>query len=123
MIRIRLFVFADINECEGDATKLCGNGECINIVGSYFCQCEDGYSVKPEIGPLCTDEDECELGTHNCDKNALCINNPVCLIFIYLYIIYVAISHTYWYYYLQYAKKKNMVRLFATSRLKHVEIS
>lgn len=33
--------------------------------------------MKPEGGPQCTDEDECYLGTYNCDENADCINNPV----------------------------------------------
>lgn len=70
--------FIDVDEC---VTKpdICGNGDCFNSVGSFVCRCEDGYSVKPEVGPECTDDDECYLGTHNCDEFADCINSPVIL--------------------------------------------
>lgn len=71
-------ILIDINEC--DEKDVCGNGICSNIIGSFSCKCEDGYSVKPDSGPACTDDDECELGTHKCDLNAACINNPVILL-------------------------------------------
>ena len=53
---------------------MCLNGECDNTLGSYNCRCEDGYSVKPDEGPGCTDDDECLMGTLNCDPNADCNN-------------------------------------------------
>lgn len=56
---------------------LCGAGECRNTIGSFVCRCPDGYSVKPEQGPACTDDDECELGTCDCHPAADCINLPV----------------------------------------------
>lgn len=56
---------------------MCGNGVCSNTIGSFTCRCEEGYSTKLDAGPACTDEDECEMGTHRCDLNAACINNPV----------------------------------------------
>lgn len=56
---------------------MCGNGVCSNTIGSFTCRCEEGYSAKLDAGPACTDEDECEMGTHRCDLNAACINNPV----------------------------------------------
>lgn len=65
----------DINECNDK--DVCGNGVCSNTVGSFTCRCEEGYSAKLDSGPACTDEDECEMGTHRCDMNAACINNPV----------------------------------------------
>ncbi|XP_072384771.1 fibrillin-1-like [Diabrotica undecimpunctata] len=65
----------DIDECK-QRPNICGAGECINTLGSFHCRCEEGYSVKPEGGPQCTDEDECYLGTYNCDESADCINNP-----------------------------------------------
>lgn len=74
--KILFITFTDINECEKDK-NICGSGECINNVGTYTCQCEEGYSSKSDDNPYCTDEDECGLETHACDKNALCINNPV----------------------------------------------
>ncbi|KAF6210291.1 hypothetical protein GE061_013395 [Apolygus lucorum] len=65
----------DINECE-DHENICGNGDCDNTIGSFRCHCSVGYSTKPNEGPHCTDDDECELMMHNCDINADCINNP-----------------------------------------------
>lgn len=56
---------------------MCGAGECRNTIGSFVCRCPDGYSVKPEQGPACTDDDECELGTCDCHPAADCINLPV----------------------------------------------
>jgi len=56
---------------------VCGNGVCSNTIGSFTCRCEEGYSAKLDSGPACTDEDECEMGTHRCDLNAACMNNPV----------------------------------------------
>ncbi|XP_050520393.1 fibrillin-2-like isoform X2 [Daktulosphaira vitifoliae] len=64
----------DINECE--KKDVCGNGLCSNTIGSFTCRCEEGYSVKLDSEPTCTDDDECEMGTHKCDINAACINNP-----------------------------------------------
>ena len=61
-----------MDECA--AGNMCQNGECDNTMGSYKCRCEDGYSVKPEDGPGCTDDDECLMGTNLCDPNAECNN-------------------------------------------------
>lgn len=66
----------DIDECAQNPS-ICGNGDCINTLGSFHCRCEDGYSVKPGEGPSCSDDDECYLGSYTCDVNADCINNPV----------------------------------------------
>lgn len=64
---------SDIDECS--TPSICQNGECDNTLGSYKCRCEEGYSVKPDQeGPGCTDDDECLLGTFNCDVNADCTN-------------------------------------------------
>ena len=55
--------------------NLCLNGRCINSLGSYACECDVGYSVKPETGnPGCTDDDECDLGNDECSIYALCRN-------------------------------------------------
>lgn len=64
-------MLADIDECT--TAGMCLNGECDNTLGSYKCRCEEGYSVKDD-GPGCTDDDECLLGTFNCDVNAECNN-------------------------------------------------
>ena len=40
--------------------------------GTYECPCLIGFT---RLGPhSCTDIDECSLGTHSCDFNALCTN-------------------------------------------------
>ena len=62
----------DIDECT--TAGMCQNGECDNTLGSYKCRCEEGYSVKSDEEPGCTDDDECLLGTFNCDANADCVN-------------------------------------------------
>lgn len=64
---------ADVDECEMNP-NLCQNGKCDNTAGSFACRCEDGYSVKTELGPGCTDDDECTIGSFHCDHNADCIN-------------------------------------------------
>ncbi|XP_050367854.1 wall-associated receptor kinase-like 1 [Argentina anserina] len=33
----------DINECEVSSTALCPNGTCVNNLGSYSCECHEGY--------------------------------------------------------------------------------
>jgi hypothetical protein len=32
----------DIDECKSDLS-ICGNGTCVNIIGSYTCNCTSGY--------------------------------------------------------------------------------
>lgn len=43
-LRVRLFRFSDINECE-TLPDLCTNGRCINTLGSYRCSCNKAYKV------------------------------------------------------------------------------
>lgn len=63
----------DIDECSANP-NVCQYGSCDNTLGSFTCKCEEGYSVKIGEGPGCTDDDECLLGTYDCDVNADCIN-------------------------------------------------
>ena len=40
-----IFVFLpDVDECKLKVNLCDGNAKCININGSYNCQCDDGYS-------------------------------------------------------------------------------
>ena len=73
---INTVFFVDIDECSANP-NVCQYGSCDNTLGSFTCKCEEGYSVKIGEGPGCTDDDECLLGTYDCDVNADCINTDV----------------------------------------------
>lgn len=64
---------------DNDTTKaickcaISGNGckaSCINTIGSYKCQCSQGFRLV--ANRVCTDVDECRANQHNCDQ--ICIN-------------------------------------------------
>ena len=59
----------DYNECANIADHTCKpNQICVNIPGSYNCQCKAGYT-----GPNCVDINECAL-PHACANNTVCLN-------------------------------------------------
>lgn len=68
-----MFGSSDIDECVTQP-NICGYGECHNTIGSFNCLCEEGYSVKPDSGPACTDDDECLLNAYSCSEFAECQN-------------------------------------------------
>jgi hypothetical protein len=39
-----MIYFLDINECTNET--ICGNGSCINTIGSYTCNCSKGYEFN-----------------------------------------------------------------------------
>ena len=39
---VRGTVFLDEDECS-QISGLCGNGTCVNTVGSFLCNCHDGF--------------------------------------------------------------------------------
>ncbi|MEK6799202.1 MAG: EGF domain-containing protein [Planctomycetota bacterium] len=43
---------------------------------SSLCTVEAGYACNTTGPSVCTDNDECALGTHDCDVNATCTNAP-----------------------------------------------
>ncbi|XP_066924017.1 cartilage oligomeric matrix protein-like [Clytia hemisphaerica] len=73
----------DINEClENPCSPLT---KCENRLPGYVChQCPSGYKGEQLVGigreharlkkQVCIDIDECLVGTHKCDDNAICIN-------------------------------------------------
>ena len=59
----------DIDECANHG--ICPEkATCQNVEASYSCHCTLGFS-----GDLCTDTDECSIGTNSCDESADCFNN------------------------------------------------
>ena len=44
---------------------------CSDTVGSFECDCKDGYSGN---GLKCVDINECITGDHSCDAHAVCNN-------------------------------------------------
>ena len=38
----------DLDECQVNE-NVCRNGKCENVVGSFNCICDDGYSVKEKL--------------------------------------------------------------------------
>lgn len=37
---------------------LCRNGQCVNTIGNFLCECNDGYELTPD-GRLCAGKDAC----------------------------------------------------------------
>jgi hypothetical protein len=59
----------DNDECKKGA---CGpHGVCVNVSGSFGCQCDRGYALQ---GADCVDIDECKVNNGGCSANALCTN-------------------------------------------------
>lgn len=56
--------FLDENECR---TKpgICPNGRCINTVGSYRCDCNEGFEVSPS-GTECIGNYQVLVGLEQC---------------------------------------------------------
>ena len=51
----------------------CRNGRCRNTVGSFTCQCADGYVLTPD-GHNCRDVNECEEVPNTCPQPGTCQN-------------------------------------------------
>ncbi|XP_029430269.1 fibrillin-1 [Rhinatrema bivittatum] len=61
----------DIDECR-EIPGICENGICINMVGSFRCECPMGFVYNEKL-LICEDIDECQNGLV-CQRNADCIN-------------------------------------------------
>ncbi|KAL1266091.1 hypothetical protein QQF64_001766, partial [Cirrhinus molitorella] len=60
----------DLNECV-ENPEICVNGRCINMDGSFRCECPSGYKLDC-TGTRCDDIDECSVG--NPCGNGTCSN-------------------------------------------------
>ncbi|RMB98154.1 hypothetical protein DUI87_25634 [Hirundo rustica rustica] len=63
---------ADIDECAAKMHYCHANTVCVNLPGSYRCDCVTGYVRVDDFS--CTEHDECGSGQHSCDENAICTN-------------------------------------------------
>ncbi|XP_063201848.1 fibrillin-1 isoform X1 [Chroicocephalus ridibundus] len=61
----------DIDECR-EIPGVCENGICINMVGSFRCECPVGFFYNDKL-LICEDIDECQNGPV-CQQNAECVN-------------------------------------------------
>lgn len=52
------FLIVDIDECVM-MPHLCRNGRCKNTIGSFHCECADGYILNGDA-QHCKDIDECK---------------------------------------------------------------
>ncbi|XP_038822227.1 EGF-containing fibulin-like extracellular matrix protein 1 [Salvelinus namaycush] len=63
-------ILQDVNECEG--SNPCQH-QCYNIMGSFICQCEQGYELTSNQAS-CQDIDECAFSSYMCQWQ--CVNQP-----------------------------------------------
>ncbi|XP_076174173.1 protein kinase C-binding protein NELL1 isoform X4 [Ptiloglossa arizonensis] len=66
----------DVDECKqqgGSEGHHCNaNTQCVNVIGSYTCECLPGYHRVDKFN--CAELDECATGHHACDEQATCVN-------------------------------------------------
>lgn len=61
----------DIDEC-AENPNICSNSNCVNLLGSYTCECPQGYEVDSTRDNSCADVNECLRSP--CGRNAQCSN-------------------------------------------------
>ncbi|XP_063413381.1 fibrillin-2-like [Mytilus trossulus] len=62
---------SDRDECQRYGKKICHNGHCVNIPGSFYCECNMGYRFhKPS--KQCIDTNECKDNNGGCEDE--CVN-------------------------------------------------
>ena len=61
--------FIDINECAANKELCHVNARCINMSGSFRCECDTGFEGD---GQQCFDVDECI--NNPCSENSNCVN-------------------------------------------------
>lgn len=76
VLNLGAFPALDIDECREVGAHhghYCqAHTRCVNTIGSYVCECEDGYVRVDEL--TCVERDECSEGAHQCHQHASCTN-------------------------------------------------
>ncbi|XP_051885506.1 protein kinase C-binding protein NELL1-like isoform X1 [Pristis pectinata] len=62
----------DKDECANGTHYCHANTVCVNVPGSYHCDCLPGYTRVDDYS--CTKHDECGSRQHTCDETAICTN-------------------------------------------------
>ncbi|KAM3919670.1 protein kinase C-binding protein NELL1 isoform 2-T2 [Leptodactylus fuscus] len=63
----------DIDECAAKMHYCQANTVCVNLPGSYRCDCLPGYTRVDDFS--CTEHDDCGNGQSRCDENSICTNS------------------------------------------------
>ncbi|KAM8938732.1 protein kinase C-binding protein NELL1 [Pelodytes ibericus] len=63
----------DVDECAAKMHYCHSNTACVNLPGTYRCDCVPGYIRVDDFS--CTERDECVSGNASCDENAICANS------------------------------------------------
>ncbi|XP_055076971.1 protein kinase C-binding protein NELL1-like [Periophthalmus magnuspinnatus] len=69
----------DIDECSDTLVKCHNHSHCVNLPGSYHCDCRSGFhddGTYQVDGSSCVDIDECSLLLHSCSNDSVCVNTP-----------------------------------------------
>ncbi|OQV22379.1 Protein kinase C-binding protein NELL2 [Hypsibius exemplaris] len=66
----------DVDECAFNISRCEAHSVCVNIPGSFFCKCLDGFATVNASSqqPVCLDVDECSTGEHKCPPLSRCQN-------------------------------------------------
>ncbi|XP_071943236.1 protein kinase C-binding protein NELL2a-like [Antedon mediterranea] len=67
----------DIDECQGNHGCRTSKSFCVNLPGSYYCHCKQGYtspSTDNNKGKQCEDINECKDNVHSCPSDTTCDN-------------------------------------------------
>ncbi|CAJ0578467.1 unnamed protein product, partial [Mesorhabditis spiculigera] len=68
------FECTDIDECQLHGADCPSNSNCVNLPGTHFCNCTEGYVPVGNPLEICQDVDECARGSYTCDEKNLCQN-------------------------------------------------
>ncbi|PAV57055.1 hypothetical protein WR25_26122 [Diploscapter pachys] len=63
-----------MDECSMNLASCPEHASCVNLPGTYFCNCTQGYAPIGHPLEKCVDINECKLNIHTCEKDQMCQN-------------------------------------------------